>query len=287
MDSKQITENVINSTGHGGLQRIQIKHKEGSSAEVYLNGAHITSFKNSKGEELIFMSTKAVFKEGKAIRGGIPLCWPQFGPGELPQHGFARTSLWELEDATVDNIAVTVVLGLSDSQETRSAWNHEFKLQYRISLFKDKLSLELTALNTSGEPIRFSTALHTYFKVSDARSARIHGMKGLHYVDKVAQGQKKEEKDDEVTFTGETDRVYLGAPDEIHIRDGNSTTLLRKSGFEDVVVWNPWIQKCKEMADMGDDDWPHMVCAEAAQVGNPIILAPGRSWTGKQELSKL
>jgi len=149
MDSmnKHFGPSILVGKGNGDLTKVVLKHTAGSSAEIYLNGGHVTSFKNSKGEELIFMSTKAIFKEGKAIRGGIPVCWPQFGPGELPQHGFARSSLWKInvDETKVDPKSGSVVLSilLEDSEETKKVWPHCFSVKYNITLQEQKTSYDI------------------------------------------------------------------------------------------------------------------------------------------------
>jgi len=266
-----------------------MNNPSGSSAEVYLQGAHITSFKNSKGTELLFMSTKVIFQQGKAIRGGIPICWPQFGPGDLPQHGFARVSNWNIKETSYNDSVVVVTLTLSDSDETRKLWNHSFSLDYRISLLADVLRVELIVSNTNQDnrDFTFTGALHSYYKVEDARKSHVIGLKDVKYRDKV-KSTDETESNEQITFTGETDRVYFNAPNEVKLVDqSNGTLSVKTNNYDDVVVWNPWIKKCKDTPDLGDDDWINMVCVEAGAIGKPITLSTGSKWNGRQEISKL
>jgi len=287
-----IENSVAINIGNGNLIRAQLKHAEGSSCEIYLNGAHVTSFKNSKGEELIFMSSKAIFKEGKAIRGGIPVCWPQFGPGELPQHGFARNTIWNIKESKVQNQDVSITLSLSDTEDTRKQWNNSFSIEYKIAISKDKLHLDFTVVNKNAnkKTFSFTGALHTYIKVSDSSKSHVVGLKGLQYIDKVNFNKVASENENQVSFSSEVDRGYIDAPNEVKVTDeaNNSTIVVKKENFPDIVVWNPWKIKCKEMADMGESDYETMVCAESAILDkHPIQIFPGGFWTGKTEISKL
>jgi len=276
-----------------------LKHANGSTAQIYLNGAHITSYRTASGKEVLFMSTKAVYQEKKPLRGGIPVCWPQFGPlGSLPQHGFARNSLWSVKethatpatasDNSSDNSRVSVTLFLEDSAETRSQWNNAFRLEYQVTLHSTKLSIVLRVSNRNPEqPFTFTGALHTYFSVGSVHSSSVHGLQGLTYIDKMKAGEKFQEQNNAVTFTGETDRVYIDAPDAITIQDSSNNTHveLHKNNMKDCVVWNAWIQKAKDIADLGDDDWLVYVCAEAAVVNSPVTVAPNTTWEASQEIT--
>jgi len=277
------------SLGESQLPKITLSHPKGSRLEVYLYGAHITSFKTSKGEELLFMSSKAIFKETKAIRGGIPVIFPQFGPGELPQHGFARVSHWLITETKVNSDSVSVTLTLNDSEETRKLWPNAFSLEYTVILQDDdKLSMQLKITNKNPtKSFSFTNALHTYFKVQDIHKVTVLGLAGLMYIDKTQKGEKFQENNEEISIVGETDRVYLSTPDVVKIGQGSGTILLQKEGFPDCVIWNPWIQKAKEMVDFGDEDWREMICAEVGQIGTPSNVSAGSSWIGKQILSKL
>jgi glucose-6-phosphate 1-epimerase len=280
--------------GNNNLTKIIIKDKTNASIEVYLNGAQITSYKNSKGKELLYLSSKAIFQQSKSIRGGIPICWPQFGPGELPQHGFARNQLWNIKDSIIKDNYISIILSLENNEETKKQWDHCFYLEYTINLFNgndEKLSLELKVINKNeNKSFSFTGALHNYFRILDCRKITIHGLKNLSYIDKVNQGIKCNEEKDEVIILGETDRVYLNSPDVIIIKDilDNSIIELKKNSFIDCVLWNPWIEKSKQISDLGENEWINYICVESALVSSPITLKPGEQWIGKQEIkSKL
>jgi len=280
--------------GESGLPKVVLQTNSGAKLEIYLNGGTVSSFKRGDGEELIFVSSKAVFQQGKAIRGGIPVCFPQFGPGELPQHGFARTSQFKIKESHVEHngASVSVILLLEDNEETRKVWNHAFGLELVNTIEgekgKETFHQELRVTNRNKEePFSFTTALHTYFKVKDIFSTTVHGLKGITYIDKVNGGKKVEETSDNVAFTGETDRVYLRVPGDVHIQGKNETIILKRHNFPETIVWNLWTEKAKAMADMGDEDWKGFACAEAGFVESPVNLKGGQTWIGKQEISKL
>ena len=272
--------------GRNGMQKLQLIRDERNTAEIYLNGAHVTSWR-SAGEEILFLSEQSRFADGKPIRGGIPLVFPQFGSGNLPQHGFARTSLWEIASTrVVDSGEVEVVLALNDSDATRGVWNHAFSAELVVSL-TERLRTELRVTNSDTEAFEFSAALHTYFALSDIGAAHIAGLKGSKYLDSLKERQKFKESGERVIFEGEVDRIYLSTPDEVSVVDEVSGRCIRirKIGFPDAVVWNPWVDKARRMQDFGDEEFQGMVCVEAGAVASPVRLEPGRTWHGTQTLT--
>eukprot|EP01027_Heterolobosea_sp_BB2_P003474 GEZU01005269.1.p1 GENE.GEZU01005269.1~~GEZU01005269.1.p1 ORF type:complete len:251 (-),score=60.33 GEZU01005269.1:46-798(-) len=243
---------------------------------------------------MLFLSKNAVFNETAAIRGGIPICWPQFGPGNLPQHGFARNQNWQLVSAgkNVRDNTVEMTLRLHDTDHSRSSvWgDNKFTVNYMVTLTDDRklrTELHITNNNTAGA-FEFTTALHTYFAVKDIRNVAIEGLHGCKYVDSMRDKAIFEETNEKITFAGETDRKYLNAPSVIKIcEDGSPLVMINKIGFHDAVVWNPWTEKAKKMADFGDDEWLNMVCVEAAIARVPVRLDAGQSWSGYQEITSL
>lgn len=277
---------------NNGMTLVQLTHANGSSAQVYLLGATVTSYRTAKKEEVLFLSSKAIFKEGKAIRGGIPICFPQFGPGALPQHGFARNRLWKIASTGATFNAVQVNLVLQDDEETRKVWNHAFQVEYIVCVHPTRLATEVLVTNkNTSEAFSFTACLHNYFRINDIAQTSISPLNNLKYVDKVQGGKQVTSDVDSVSFNGETDRVYLGAPSTITITDKSQNPALifqlDKTGFDDCVVWNPGATKSKEIADLGPDEWKNMVCAEAGAIGSPITLQPGHIWRALQHLSKL
>ncbi|HEV2129870.1 MAG TPA: D-hexose-6-phosphate mutarotase, partial [Longimicrobiaceae bacterium] len=275
---------VIVTAGRAGMPKVVLRHPSGAAAELYLHGAHLTSWRTAEGEELLFLSEQAVFAPQAGIRGGIPIVFPQFGPGELPQHGFARFQEWTLEESgSGEADSVFARLALRDNEETRSQWPHPFLAEVSV-LLTDSLEVELAVTNTGNSPFSFTAALHTYFRVSNVRETTVEGLRGIRYRDKVQGGVEVLDMEDAVRFRGETDRVYLDAPSTARIRDAaNGRTIeLRKEGFDDLVVWNPWIEWSRSKQDFGDEEYLRMVCGEAAQVGDPVRLDPGQSWRAVQ-----
>jgi glucose-6-phosphate 1-epimerase len=268
------------SNGEEGMDNIILKHESGSTVEVYFKGAHVTNFQTAKKENVIFLSTKAQFKD-KPIRGGIPICFPQFGPGDLIQHGFARNVIWKLKETSVINNVVSVTLYITNPQEN---WKHDFIALYTISLGgPNSFTCDLCVqnLNQNDQDMKFTTALHTYFWVPSIRSTKIFGLKDCKYLDKVVKKELVESRG-AIDFDGEKDTVYYSAPNKIRIESQDCVHILETKGFDDIVVWNPWD---KPMGDMGKDDWNHMVCVESAQIQNPIILKPKEIWTGSQKIT--
>lgn len=267
--------------GEGGLPRVVLTSADGGRAEVYLHGAHVTRWTTARGDDVLYLSPRSRWEPGQAIRGGIPIIFPQFADqGPLPKHGFARTALWTIAESSPN--AATLVL--SDTDETRAIWNFAFRAELRVDL-SDQLSMSLTVRNTGDRAFEFTCALHSYFHVTRVRSVWIDGLKGVRYRDKV-EGGEKVERERQVRFHGETDRIYLNAPDELRVVDGAAweSVVVRKHGFTDAVVWNPGLEKARAMDDLGEEAFPHFVCVEAACAADPVHLEPGEAWTGEQTI---
>jgi len=253
---------------------------------MYLHGAHVTHFAITGGPPVLFMSKASTFQADKPIRGGVPICFPWFGPrandplaasgGASPMHGFARLTEWDVEKSSAlgNNVSITLVLRANEA--TRKLWAHEFTARYTITL-SDTLELELSVANGEDAPLEFEEALHTYFTVADVRKTRLEGLDGRTYIDKT-DGLAQKVQQGDVTISSETDRVYLDTQRAITIHDaGNKRRIINsKESSDATVVWNPWIAKAKAMADFGDEEWPGMVCVETCNVGqNKVMLAAG------------
>ncbi|XP_018680923.2 putative glucose-6-phosphate 1-epimerase isoform X4 [Musa acuminata AAA Group] len=234
--------------GVNDLDKVVLRGLRGSSAEVYLYGCHVTSWKNNHDEELLFLSSKAIFKPPKAIRGGIPICFPQFGShGNLEQHGFVRNRFWSIDSSppppTVSCNKAFVDLIFKPSEEDLKIWPYS--------------------------------------------EVRIEGLETLDYLDNLKSRERFTEQCDAITFESEVDRIYLETPTKIAILDHEKkqTFVLRKDGLPDAVVWNPWEKKAKSMMDFGDDEYKHMLCVEAAAIEKAITLKPREEWKGRMYLS--
>ncbi len=284
------TELVQLLEGQNGLTKAVIDN-EFARCEVYLHGAHVTSFTPKGGDDLLWLSKTAIFDRAKAIRGGIPLCWPWFGahPTDSTKaaHGFARVSLWQVISVQTTELGATeLILGLKASEKTRKLWPNEFELQYKITVAQ-MLSVELTTINIGKEPIQITEALHSYLALGDIVKARIRGLSGVCYSDKVDDSKVIEQVGD-IVVKQEVDRVYMNTQDSCLLIDDvlMRTINISKLGSLDTVVWNPWAVKACSMADVHDNGHQTMVCIEAANVlDNVITIAAGERHTISQSIS--
>ncbi len=273
-------------SGVNGLPKVFLEHPSGSTAEVYLHGAHVTSWIPAGGHEMLFLSELAEFAQGKAIRGGIPVVFPQFADsGPLPKHGWLRTSSWQLQN--VPSALMSVTLETEEDQQSMSIWPHPYHVELKITLGKAFLELELTIQNPGAEAFEFTAALHSYLTVGDAAEAGVYGLQGCHYVDKVKGGVVETANDSILRISSETDRVYVDAPGNLELQDASRETRVRiaSTGFRDAVVWNPWRDGSRQIADLREDDYLKMLCVEAATVEQPVTLLPGSLWTGVQRFT--
>jgi len=271
--------------GINGLKVMEIINTQ-AEGSIYLQGAHVTHWKPTDAEPVLFVSRQSHFAAGKAIRGGVPLCFPWFanrtGHPESPAHGFVRTAEWVLSSVSSnDTGATTARFQFVDSDTTRALWQHAFRAEYRVTI-GTKLEMAFEVENTGAEPLTYEAALHTYFRVSNAADVAISGLEGAEYIDKVDGFKRKHLSTSPLQFTGETDLVFVNTTSTTRLIDPgmNRIIVVEKSGSNTTVVWNPWIAKAKAMADFGDDEWPGMACIETANSGeNSITLAPGQKHT--------
>jgi len=266
--------------GNGVLPKVRITSPE-VVGEVYLHGAHVTSWKPKGKEEVLFLSSRSKFEAGKAIRGGVPICFPWFGgkadDPKAPAHGFVRTKAWQLESIMQAGGAVTVSMFTESNEDTKKWWPAEFRLVHRAT-FGSQLSLELEVTNTGRTALRFEEALHTYHRVGNIENTRVRGLDGVHYLDKTDSNRKKVQQG-EIAIVSETDRVYLNTGDAIEIDDPalHRRTRITKEDSQTTVVWNPWVQKARSFSDFAEDEWLRMICIEASNVSDfAIDLAPGQ-----------
>ncbi|XP_016452913.2 putative glucose-6-phosphate 1-epimerase [Nicotiana tabacum] len=278
-----------------GVGQVLLRNPRGASVRVSLHGGQVLSWKNDHGEELLFISSKATFKPPTAVRGGIPICFPQFGNrGSLEQHGFARNRMWIIDDnppplhPNDSNGKAFTDLLLKSSDDDHKVWPHGFEFRLRVTLAVDgSLTLISRIRNVNCKPFSFSIAYHTYFALSDISEVRVEGLETLDYLDNLCNRERFTEQGDALTFETEVDRVYLSSSDVIAIFDHEKkrTFVIKREGLPDVVVWNPWEKKSKTIADFGDDEYRHMLCVDGAAIEKPITLKPGEEWTGRLELS--
>ncbi|WP_318484185.1 D-hexose-6-phosphate mutarotase [Photobacterium leiognathi] len=260
-----------------GISIIRVIHPL-AEAGISLHGGHLIWFKPASEKDIIWLSENAEFDTQKAIRGGIPVCWPWFGKAGTPSHGFARTSQWTLQEHRENESGVIVSLQLEDNEETRALWPYKFNnvLTFEIGT---ELKVSLTSTNTDSQPWSYGGALHTYFDIADINNIEITGM-GSTYLDSTQQG-KACEGGDVLTFTSETDRVYTQPEATITINDKNNerNILVTNEGHNAAVIWNPWQELSISMGDMADNSFETMVCVESTIHQPSIELAPGQSHT--------
>ncbi len=272
--------------GQGGLAKRVLVASDGGRGEAYAHGAHVTSWIPADGEERIFLSARSEFAPGKAIRGGVPIIFPQFDrEGPLPRHGFARVSEWQSSAAGADDSdPARAVFRLSDSPASRSIWNERFVAELTVTVGGRSLALALTVTNTGTAPFAFTGALHTYLRVRAIEDVAVDGLGGIEFRDKVAGGVVRTQAPGVLRIEAETDRVYVAAPDRIVVHEPDRALVVEKRGFPDVVLWNPW-DKGAALSDLEPEGYRHMLCVEAAAVSAPVRVGPGRKWSGGQGLA--
>jgi glucose-6-phosphate 1-epimerase len=274
-------------------------NNQSSTATVYLHGAHVTSWTSLVGEELLFMSDRAVWSPPKALRGGVPVCFPQFsdmGP-MATQHGFARNTPFVVDEAAPDNSDSKVTLLLDHrpgGDDGAAAFPHPFQLRVSVALRAPDGALvqRLAVTNPASAPgpLAFTAALHTYFRVTDIGTATVTGLgPGGRFLDSTAERVGRVDAAASLAIDREVDRIYLSPPGPLAVVDGSAGRRVRieADGLVDAVVWNPWAAKAAALADFGDDEFRRMVCVEPAAVtggGGVAGLAPGGVWEGGQTL---
>ncbi len=267
-----------------GQPALRLTAADGAQATVLLYGAQVVSWRPAGDQERLYLSPQALAGDGQPVRGGIPVVFPQFSMlGPLPQHGFARTALWQhTEHAERDGVAIAV-LRLEPSAAS-AAWPHAFECELTVAVGGLTLDVELAVGNTGDAPFSFTAALHSYLRVDDVRRARLDGLYGALCRDRVSGAEYRQEIDP-IQFVGEIDRIYLDVEQPLSLSSAAGRLALAQEGFADVVVWNPGEAKARAIADLPDDGWLEFVCVEAAAIARPVTLAAGESWAGRQSLA--
>lgn len=279
----------VESEKHGELNCWRITS---NCAELLIaqQGAQVLSYQRLGEPPLLWLSEQAIFKQGKSVRAGVPVCWPWFGnlkrnPAAVqamyrdedgPAHGLVRGRDWQLLgiDSSGDNVRVEFTL--PESQGDLPGWPHNVELKLSI-VMGEQLGITLSSFNLDNVPVTISQALHSYFAVSDVRDVQVEGVDGLGYIETLADWEQRTQLGD-LEFAGETDRIYLQAPAQLSIVDQgwNRRIRLSSSGSRSAVIWNPWTDRAAELPDMADDGWQRMLCIETANVWDDVVtLAPG------------
>lgn len=268
-----------------GLEALRLHGPRGSSAVIGRLGGQVLSWITPDGREHLFLSERAVFDGSVPIRGGIPVCFPQFGNvGELPKHGFVRTREWSVTTRRCGDDFALATLELGDDETTRALWPHAFRAEITVILEVDRIDVEFCVENTGTEPLAFTGALHSYLRVVQVEDAALEGLHGHEYLDATNANRIVRETGTEIVVDSAVHRVYYDVRRPQLLRAGNLSLGIRSQGFPDVVVWNPWVDTCGTLKDMPADGWRHMLCVEAAAVRNPVTVAAGAEWCGRQTL---
>jgi glucose-6-phosphate 1-epimerase len=267
--------------GNGGLTKVKIK-TQAVKAEIYLHGAQITSWQPDHADEVLFLSEKSHWQDGKAIRGGIPVCFPWFraksDDPKAPSHGFVRLRDWQLESiSTAPEGAVCVSLSTHSDDLSRKWWPFEFRLDYSITVGKT-LKLELTMANAGDSTLKFEEALHTYFNVGDVERVRVSGLQGVNFLDN-RDGNREKRQEGELALVSQTDNAYSNATGPVEIVDPILKRRMKteKKNSNSTIVWNPWSDGGATMADFGPSEWQRMLCVEGGNILNSAVsLDPGQ-----------
>lgn len=269
----------------GELQFIEIEHgfvyaeinNARAHATVSTYSGQLLSYRpKDRQEDLLFVSDKAYYEAGKAIKGGIPVCWPWFGPDPenrgRPAHGFVRNRQWQVSGSeSLADGSTKIILSITDSEATRALWPHPFQLDIEITV-GDTLRVELVTHNTGNDSITISQALHSYFRVGDITSVSVLGLDGINYIDKANDSARKTQAGP-LTISSEVDRIYTDTSGDLTIDDASleRKISIASSGCSTAVVWNPWVEIAASMADLDDDDYLQMLCVETANAGPETV----------------
>lgn len=259
---------------HGALPRLVVDHPA-ATGEIFLHGSHVTAWQPRGHDPVLFLSPRSLYAPDQPIRGGIPICFPWFGPhsqdAKLPSHGFARTLAWEPVQHLSHDDSATIHTRLR-SMPNKEGKGNQFVVDYHVT-FGDKLKLRFIINNVGKQAFDFELALHTYFAVSDVRNIGITGLQGVDYISKAEGYARKKQEDEVIRFTGETDRVYLDTDATCVIDDpgmGRRITI-EKTNAKSTVVWNPFNDRASQLKDLGSENWPGFVCVESGNVNQNMI----------------
>lgn len=268
-----------------GMPAAQWESRDGARAIATLQGAHLVSWVPAGGDEALYLSERSPFEVGRAIRGGIPIAFPQFADrGPLAQHGFARTAAWHLAGLREEGARTSATFALESSPATIALWPHPFRMELIATVGGARLEVALAVANTGDTAFAFTAALHTYFRVADAMRSRLEGLRGVSFLTRGAGGRDVEGRD-AIPAGDPIDRTYFAPPPSLQLHDPRRALCIAQEGFTDTVVWNPGAERAASMPDMPPDGYRHMLCVEAAAVEPAVALAPGATWRGMQEVT--
>lgn len=269
----------------GQLPAVTIRAADGAQATVTLYGGHLVSWRTGSGQERLFCSRDSSLDGSRAIRGGVPVIFPQFAArGAGMRHGFARVSIWQLAGSGEQEGAAWAEFALTQHdlpEAIAAAWPFDFTLRLRVTVRAETLSLSLNVHNTGAQAFPFSAALHSYFAVPELAAARVRGLQHVRYSDDTPQDALQAEE--WLQFADKLDRIYYQLPGALTMQSGVTSLRLAQQGFTDAVIWNPGAEDAAALSDLADDEYPRFVCIEAALI-QPDLLAAGAQWHGSQQL---
>jgi len=275
----------MNKSTFGELPAVTIRAADGAQATVTLYGGHLVAWQTSDGQQRLFCSRDSALDGSRAIRGGVPVIFPQFGArGTGMRHGFARVATWQLESTgDADGAAwAQFILQHTDLPDAiATTWPWAFTLRLRVAVQGQSLELQLSVHNTGEQAFPFSAALHSYFAIDQLSEARIGGLQRVRYSDETPQDALQAEE--LLQFADKLDRIYYQLPGALTLQSGSHTLRLEQQGFTDAVVWNPGAQDAAALPDLADDEYQRFICIEPALI-QPDMLAAGAEWTGRQRL---
>lgn len=276
---------IIEDINFRGVPAVSLKTPGGASAVVSLLGGQVLSWQPAMGDERLFLSERAVFDGSCSIRGGVPVCFPQFsGLGKLPKHGMLRTATWEVRQRHTEKSHAMLTLGISESERSLSVWPQMFDAELTIALDRGRLDVELYIENTGYGQFAFTAALHTYLRVGEVEHTRLNGLAGFEYRDAADDDRIKLDRLDGLQVDGPVNRVYHDVTRPLLLTESPRALLIESQGFPDVVVWNPWEAGCAALPDMAPLDFRRMLCVEAAAARQKVALDAGATWFGRQTL---
>jgi glucose-6-phosphate 1-epimerase len=271
------------------LMKAELRFAERASVQIHLQGAQVTQWTDNTGDENLFTSRSAIYQTGVPIRGGNPIIFPQFGAGAMPQHGFARNTLWRVVDSASNESATCLVLELTAadlSEKQREYWQHQFVLTLTLRLTESTLTTQLHIKNTDDTPFAFTFGFHTYLAVAQITHVEISGLSNLNYMDNLLEKQIFTEQRPVVVIDRFTDRRYQHIPDEIVLTDTATgrKLLMQTHGCEDAFVWNPWATAESSFKDLAANSYQHFVCIEPGCMKTPVVLQSAEEFVAQQHL---
>lgn len=267
-----------------GIWVTELASDDGAQVLIADHGAHVLSWTPAGGRPALYLSGKSGFGGSAAIRGGVPIIFPQFGErGAGKRHGFVRTAAWEALGASVENGKAVARYRLQ--HEGDALWPHQAELVYTVTASGQELELALDVRNPSNESWQFCAALHTYLQVADIARVTLSGLQHVDYLDQVLDGTPGRQEEAALGIDAEIDRIYAGVAQPLTLDDGARRISIAKEGFADVVVWNPGAAKAAGLADMPAQDYQAFLCVEAGAIMQPVLLPAGASWRGVQHFT--